>query len=159
MGQVIDLEEYRRKIMIRIPYLRLNSGSFLDSLTFIAKARALNSHTAYKIGKIAAVLDQTMREISKEYKIKADDFLEKDEKGQPILSNETPNLGPHKVIAGKEEEMAKFLMDFLNQTTEINLPKINIRELGDMKLSAVDLQVLSPIFEDETQASVSPQTI
>ena len=157
---VISLVDYKRGNMITLNYLVIFTGRIQDSLKCVMAQRGMSAKTAYKLNKIAAEIDMFTRNISKEYYDWADAYLDKNEKGQYIPNTGNKNFGNHQVKDDKAEEYSQKFLEFLNKEAKLTAPKISLDEVANLIVSSLDMQILNPIFVEESvlPTAEQPQT-
>lgn len=137
--------------MIEMTYNQVSSFDFLRTIQKVA-AIPTNPKTAYKIKKLVDAIQRQKKIISGEYQKEiVDTYALKDEKGELVK----PKEGPHEfeVIPEKREEFQTAQNDFSTRTFKIDRTPLTIDELGDMKITAAEINNLGPILADAEETA------
>lgn len=123
----------------------------LKSYQIISMSRAMEKikgadvslKTAVAIAKNIKALSDPIEIIQSRQKALLDEYARKDDNGE-VIQESNGNV----YIENPNEYFPK-LQDLLNTDLEIELIKIKMDDLGDVKLSADDILALDPLFKDE----------
>lgn len=130
--------------MITVKYQEIINSAFAQTIQKIASTPT-HGNVAAQIHKVVKAIELARDQIRKDYQAEiAEKFGKKDEAGKLIRPEDEPN--GFDVIEGKEEEMA-LAQEALNQKSiDLDCPPFTLQLFGDMKISAMDLEVLKGLY-------------
>ena len=142
----------------KLKYGDLNNSKFTEALTTLSKQQ-FEFKTAYNITKILRRVTQIQQQALPKYKILVDQFLEKDEKGNPVSINKTDASGAplFKIKDDKRDEYKAAIEDFMNTEFELDCHKIYSKHLENRAISPDVLYQLmdADLITDEEPSHLS----
>lgn len=134
--------------MIKLTYKDLNSESLNKALAEITLAQGYSDIKAsYNVAKITRNFSSGLRKAREEYAEWSKDFLVRDEAGNFKLAANPSPIMPYEITAGREEEFAKQLEEFMGTGVEIEAHPIKVSDVAGLKLSPHQLITLEGLFE------------
>ena len=100
--------------------------------------------TGFKINKISKILLEEVKEIDVAKMKIVEAYCEKDEDGKPRIEN-----GNYKILPEFIDQATTELNDLFDVQLDVNIPKIKLSEIEDLKISMTTLSTLMPIIEED----------
>lgn len=147
--------------MVRLKYSEISNFQFAQAMQKIASTPT-HGQVASQIHKVTKKLTAVRNQISKEYQDKiVATFGKKDEAGAVIRPAGEP-MGFEPI----EEKQAEFMTaqeEFGNTEVELPVNPFNVQLLGDIKVSAQDLEALKGLYagnnEDDAEKPALPSNV
>ena len=111
--------------------------------------KELPYETTLKISKNINILEKLLKEYNEEYRKLANEYLIKDEEGNFVESKEKPGL--FLIKEGKAKEYSEKISILNSFENEIDLYKINSKELSGIKISAKTLLAINFMINEEEE--------
>jgi hypothetical protein len=134
--------------MIQMTYDQLMAEQFTNAIRKIANMN-LHPRQAYAVKKIGDKLNLQRQKIVEEYrKDVTETFAKRDEQGGIAFNP----MGGFEVADESKEQFAKAQAEFGKRIFTLDRERLVLEQLGDIKLSAVDLTFLEPIIISQEDA-------
>ncbi len=126
---------------MKMNYSAISAFPFQTAMQKLSAA-PLDGHSAYKIKRINAELKAARTKISEEYKKEiVEVFAKRDTEGKYDEEKFEP-------ADGKEDEFEKAQETFGEKEFELDIQKLPFSILSNLKVSANDLEALTPVVDD-----------
>lgn len=143
--------------MIKLTYKQLNSAEFNQALQSLSRQTGFAGFQAsYSMAKIARKFQEELKIARELFDKKADEFIEKDSKGDRMIAEKAHPSMPWKLIEGKENAYEEMLSDFLKTEVTLDASPLRAFQLGSVQLSPNHMLVLEPIL-DVASFEASPE--
>lgn len=127
--------------------MQLKMQDVLGFVTFYetVKNQKLTMKTAYKLAQLARAVESESTFYRETLSKIIDQYGQKDERGEPIPTEDGAGV---KLIAGKEEECYKAVLEL--QNVDIDLPDIqfDIEEFANIELTVTEMGAILPFLKD-----------
>lgn len=127
--------------------MQLKMQDILGFVTFYetVKGQKLTMKTAYKLAQLARAVESESAFYRESLSKIIDQYGQKNELGEPIPTEDGTGV---KLIAGKEEECYKAVLEL--QNVDIELPDIqfDIEEFANIELTVTEMGAILPFLKD-----------
>lgn len=127
--------------------MQLKMQDVLGFVTFYetVKSQKLTMKTAYKLTQLARAVESESTFYRETLSKIIDQYGQKNERGEPIPTEDGTGV---KLIAGKEEECYKAVLEL--QNVDIDLPDIqfDIEEFANIELTVTEMGAIFPFLKD-----------
>lgn len=140
--------------MVVLKYSEISSFQFAQAMQKITSTPT-HGQVASQIHKVAKHLNRAREQISKAYQTEIiEKFGKRDEQGKLIRPEGEPN--GFEPMEDKQEEFMAAQEAFGQNTIELNCQPFTIQLLGDIKVSAHDLEALKDLYVGNRDGEEKP---
>ena len=134
--------------VIKLNYKTLNSEGFNQALASLANQNEyVSAEAAHNVARLTRQFAAELKRARELYAEWTKPFLVVDETGRYKLAEKKHPLCPWEIQAGKEDEFNHGMDKFLNTEIAIIAKPLTLQDLGNIKLTPVQMLNLEPIFD------------
>ncbi len=143
--------------MIILTYKTLNDEGFNKALaTIAAQTGYADFQASYNVAKIARKFGTELKTARETYAKWVDAYIVKDEKGVPKMAAEPNQHVPWEIKEGMQEEFEKGMENFMKTEITIEAAPLKLTDLGQVKLSPLQILTLEPVFDPAAFSQQEP---
>lgn len=126
--------------------LNMNQGIELQGLLLRLKDEKIPIRTAYKFNKLIPILEEELKFYNTEFAKIINQYAQKDENGNPILSEDKTSI---QIIKDKIDECQQKMEELSSIEFEVKGVSFKIDELKNINLTILEMRSLMPLIEEE----------
>lgn len=126
--------------------LNMNQGIELQGLLLRLKDEKIPIRTAYKFNKLIPILEEELKFYNTEFAKIINQYAQKDENGNPILSEDKTSI---QIIKNKIDECQQKMEELSSIEFEVKGVSFKIDELKNINLTILEMRSLMPLIEEE----------
>lgn len=143
--------------MIKLTYKTLNDEGFNKALATLAAQTGYSDFQAsYNVAKIARKFGIELKTARETYAKWVDAFIVREEDGTPKMAAQPNQHIPWEIKEGMQDEFEKGMENFLKTEITIEAAPLKLSDLGQVKLSPLQILTLEPVFDQAAFSQPEP---